>query len=207
MDTGVSVVGSGQVSAAPDVLRVTFGVEQAAPDVAAAVAHVSELTDAVLAALQGQGLDRSQLGTSSVNVFQEYKEPGATETTYRASHTISVETKDLNGFGALLNAAVDAAGNGLTLHGLSFDIEDKTELLTRARELAFQQARSKAAELAALAGFSLGSVTAIQESQSHSPWREQSATLSKGGAYDSALTLTPGDNTVEVSLQLHFAWA
>ncbi|TCC36819.1 DUF541 domain-containing protein [Kribbella sindirgiensis] len=205
MDTGVSVVGSGQVSGTPDILRVTFGVEQVAPDVAAAVATVGERTDAVIAALRAQGVQESQLGTSSVNVFQEYREPG-TDPAYRASHTVLVETKDLTGFGALLNAAVDAVGNSLALHGLQFDIEDKTELLVQARELAFQQAKTKAAHLAGLAGFSLGSVTAISENNAHTPLGPE-ARLSTSKAYDSAINIVPDDQNVVVSLQVHFAWA
>jgi uncharacterized protein YggE len=205
MDTGVSVVGSGQVSGTPDVLRVTFGVEQVAPDVAAAVATVGERTDAVIAALRTQGVQESQLGTSSVNVFQEYREPG-NDPAYRASHTVLVETKDLAGFGALLNAAVDAVGNSLALHGMQFDIEDKTELLTQARELAFQQAKAKAEHLAALAGFSLGSVTAIAENHGQVPLGPE-IRLSASKAYDSAINIVPGDHSVEVSLQVHFAWA
>jgi uncharacterized protein YggE len=205
MDTGVSVVGSGQVSGTPDILRVTFGVEQVAPDVAAAVATVGERTDAVLAALRAQGVEESQLGTSSVNVFQEYREPSS-DTAYRASHTVLVETKDLTGFGALLNAAVDAIGNSLALHGLQFDIEDKTELLTEARELAFQQAKTKAAHLASLAGFSLGSVTAISEDHGHTPLGPE-VRLSASKAYDSAINIVPDDQNVVVSLKVHFAWA
>ena len=204
METGVKVVGSGQVSTAPDVLRVSFSVEHVAPDVAAAVARVGERTDAVIAALRGQGVEASQLGTSAVNVFQDYKEPGG-PTAYRSSHTITVETNDLTGFGRLLNAAVDVAGNDLGLHGLQFDVEDKTELLTRARELAFQQAREKAAELAALAGYSLGSVTSVSETYGHGPIRE--VALSAGKGFDSAINITPGDHTIEVSLVVHFSWA
>ncbi|TDW87691.1 hypothetical protein EV137_5774 [Kribbella pratensis] len=206
MDTGVSVVGSGQVSGTPDILRVTFGVEQVAPDVAAAVATVGERTDAVIAALRAQGVEESQLGTSSVNVFQEYREPGS-DAAYRASHTVLVETKDLTGFGALLNAAVDAVGNSLALHGLQFDIEDKSELLVQARELAFQQAKTKAAHLAGLAGFSLGSVTAISENHGHAPLGLESRRLSASKAYDSAINIVPDDQNVVVSLQVHFAWA
>lgn len=204
MDTGVSVVGTGQVSAPPDQLRVTFSVEHLAPDVAAAIARVEERTDTVIAALRAQGVAESQLRTSSVNVYQEYKgiEPDAP---YRASHTITVVTKDLSGFGRLLNAAVDAAGNSLGLHGFEFDIEDKTEMLTQARALAFQQAREKATELAGLAGFSLGSVTAIQETQGHFPLVAQS--LSLGGAGDAGMNIVPGGHEVQVSLQVQFAWA
>lgn len=204
MDTGVKVVGSGQINGAPDVLRVSLGVEHAAPDVASAVARVGERTDAVMAALREHGIEESRLGTSAVNVFQEYREPDAAPA-YRASHTISVETKELAGFGELLNAAVDAAGNSLSLHSLQFDIEDKAELLGRARELAFQQAKEKAAQLAALAGYSLGSVTAITETYQQDAIPRIQYSASK--AYDSALNITPGDHTVGVSLEVHFAWA
>jgi len=205
METGVSVVGSGQVTAAPDVLRVSFSVEQVTPDVATAVARVGERTDAVLAALGGQGVDASQLGTSAVNVFQEYREQGSNPA-YRASHTITVETKDLTGFGRLLNAAVDAAGNSLGLHGLEFDVEDKTELLSRARALAFQQAREKAEELAGLAGYSLGSVSSISETHGFTPIREGFA-VNASKAFDSAVNIVPGGQDVQVTLEVRFAWA
>ncbi|TDW65940.1 SIMPL domain-containing protein [Kribbella pratensis] len=204
MDTGVTVVGSGRVSGAPDVLRVTFGVEHFAPDVASAVARVGDRTDTVIAALRAHGIEESQLGTSAVNVFQHYREPG-TDVGYQASHTIQVESKDLSRFGALLNAAVDAAGNNLTLNGMQFDIEDKSELLTQARELAFQQARAKAEHLAGLAGFSLGSVSAISENQNQFPIHR--AYSASKAAFDSAINVVPGDSSVEVTLEVHFAWA
>ncbi len=205
MDTGVSVVGSGQVSAPPDVLRVSFSVEHVAPDVAAAVAQVGERTDAVIAALRAQGIEASDIATATVNVYQEYREHGQTPG-YRGSHALTVTTKDLTGFGRLLNAAVDAGGNSLGLQGLQFDIEDKTELLTRARELAFRQARAKAEELAALAGYSLGSVTSIEETHGHVPFQEE-VNLSAKMAFDSAVNITPGAQSVDLSLQVHFSWA
>ncbi|NUR97785.1 MAG: SIMPL domain-containing protein, partial [Kribbellaceae bacterium] len=197
--------GSGQVSGKPDLLRVTLGVELMAPDVATAVARVGERTEVVVAALRAHGIEESRLSTSAVNVFQHYREPGA-DVAYQASHTIQVESKDLSGFGALLNAAVDAAGNSLTMNGLQFDIEDKTELLVQARELAFQQARTKAEQLAALSGFSLGSVTAIAETQNQFPIRRV-YNASKAASFDAAINVTPGDTNVEVTLEVHFAWA
>lgn len=206
MDTGVSVVGSGRVSGTPDVLRVMLGVELFAPDVATAVARAGERTEAVVAALRAHGIEGSRLSTSTVSVFQHYREPG-TDVGYQASHTIQVESKELTGFGALLNAAVDAAGNSLTMNGLQFDIEDKSELLVQARELAFQQARAKAEHLASLAGFSLGAVSAIAETQNHFPIRRAAANASKGAPFDAAINVTPGDTSVEVTLEVHFAWA
>ena len=183
---------------------MSFSVEHVAPDVAAAVAQVGERTDAVTAALREQGVEDSAIATTTVNVYQEYREPG-TSVAYRGSHSITVTTKDLAGFGRLLNAAVGAAGNGLGLQGLQFDVEDKDPLIVRARELAFGRARSKAQELAGLAGYALGSVTSISETYGHVPI--PAVGLQSAKAYDSAITITPGDHTVEASLEVHFSWA
>ncbi|MEV0798902.1 SIMPL domain-containing protein [Kribbella sp. NPDC050281] len=206
MDTGVSVVGSGQVGAAPDVLRVSFSVEHVAPDVAAAVSQVAQRTDAVTAALRDQGVEADDISTTTVSVFQEYREPG-TSPAYRGSHTLTVTTKELTGFGRLLDAAVGAAGNSLGLQALQFDIEDKTELLTRARELAFRQARDKAQELAALAGYSVGSVTSISETNRHFPMAEFTPLGGAAAKFDASLNITPGEHTVQIALEVHFSWA
>ncbi|MGZ0151125.1 SIMPL domain-containing protein [Kribbella sp. WER1] len=204
MKTGVRVVGSGQASAEPDVLRMSLAVEHSAPDVAAAVVRVAELTDAVTATLRAQGVAASAIRTTEVEVSQEYQEPGRPRT-FRGAHLLTVTTRDLTGFGRLLNAAVDAAGNGLNLHSIRFDVEDKAALLTRARELAFQQAREKAAELAGLAGYSLGAVTSVAETYSQHPAR--GVALAAKAAFESEIHLTPGDTSLEVSLDVHFAWA
>ncbi|TCC58581.1 DUF541 domain-containing protein [Kribbella pittospori] len=206
MDTGVRVVGSGQASAAPDVLRVSFSVDHVAPDVASAVSQVAQRTDAVTAALRDQGVEADDISTTTVNVYQDYKGENQSPA-YRGSHVLTVTTKDLTGFGRLLNAAVDAAGNSLGLQGLEFDIEDKTELLTRARELAFRQARDKAQELAALAGYSLGSVTSISETNRHFPMAEGMALGGSRAKFDAALNITPGEHTAQITLEVQFSWA
>jgi uncharacterized protein len=204
MDTGVSVVGSGQVSAPPDVLRISLAVEHVATDVAVGVTQVAERTDAVMAALRAQGVEAAAINTTEVTVYQEYRERD-TSPAYRAAHLLTVTTKELTGFGALLNAAVDAAGNSLSVHSLTFDVEDKTPLLTQARQLAFRQAREKAEELAALAGYSLGSVSSISESHGHAPIHE--VALGAKASFDSQIHITPGSQSIEVSLQVHFSWA
>jgi uncharacterized protein YggE len=183
---------------------MTLSVGHDAADVAAAVAEVAERTDAVIAALRAQGVEASAIATSSVNVHPQYKEMMEPRG-FHASHSLTVTTKDLTGFGRLLNAAVDAAGNSLGLDFLQFDVEDKEPLLTRARELAFGQAREKAEELAALSGYSLGSVSSISETHGHFPFQEQAAVPL--GAAGSPLNITPGEQTLGVSLQVHFSWA
>ncbi|MFI5711882.1 SIMPL domain-containing protein [Kribbella sp. NPDC051620] len=207
MDTGITVTGTGQATAPADLLRLTLSVGHDAADVAAAVGQVAEKTDAVHAALSALGVDAKDIETSTVNVYPQYKDSMAVAS-YRASHSITVTTRNLTGFGDLLNAAVDAVGNDLGMDGLNFDVADKQPLMDQARQLAFAQAREKAAQLAELAGQSLGSISAVTESYGHGPIPLAMSLSAKGsGAYDSTLSITPGEQTVQISLDVRWNWA
>jgi uncharacterized protein YggE len=207
MDSGITVTGTGQVTAPADLLRLTLSVGHDAADVAAAVAQVAEKTDAVHAALSALGVEANDIETSTVNVYPQYKDSMAVAS-YRASHSITVTTRNLTGFGDLLNAAVDAVGNDLGMDGLNFDVADKQPLMDQARQLAFAQAREKAAQLAELAGQSLGSIAAVSESSGHGHFPMVAGLSAKAsGAYDSSLTITPGEQTVQISLDVCWNWA
>ncbi|MEV8374701.1 SIMPL domain-containing protein [Kribbella sp. NPDC056861] len=205
MDSGITVTGTGQATAAADLLRLTLSVGHDAADVAAAVQQVAEKTDLVHAALSGQGVAAGDIETSSVNVYPQYAD-GMSVAGYRASHSLTVTTRDLTGFGRLLNAAVDAAGNSLGLDHLQFDIADKLPLMVQARELAFQQAREKAAQLAELAGQSLGSIAAVAESYGHGPI-PMAAAAGKFDSQRAEVRIAPGEQTIEVSLDVRWSWA
>ncbi|QNE18852.1 DUF541 domain-containing protein [Kribbella qitaiheensis] len=204
MDSGITVVGTGQATAPADVLRLTLSVGHDAPDVAAAVAQVGERTDAVNAAMREHGIAEKDIHTSSVNVYPQYAD-SMQVAGYRASHSLTVSTTDLTGFGRLLNAAVGAVGNDLGLDGLQFDVADKAPLLEQARELAFAQARQKADHLAGLAGQTIGSIAAVAETYGHAPIRAMAAGKAAAG-FDAEIAVTPGEQTVEVSLEVRWSW-
>ncbi|MEU0094919.1 SIMPL domain-containing protein [Kribbella sp. NPDC006257] len=204
MDSGITVVGTGQVTAPADVLRLTLSVGHDATDVATAVAQVAERTDAVNAALRERGVAEKDIHTSSVNVYPQYAD-SMKVAGYRASHAMTVSTTDLTGFGRLLNAAVGAVGNDLGLDGLQFDVSDKAPLQQQARELAFAQAQEKADHLAGLSGQSIGSIAAIAETYGQAPIPRAAA--AKALSFDAEIAVTPGDQTIEVSLEVRFNWA
>lgn len=205
MDSGITVVGTGQVTAPADVLRLTLSVGHDAGDVAAAVAQVAERTDAVNAALREQGVAEKDIHTSSVNVYPQYAD-SMRVAGYRASHSLTVSTTDLTGFGRLLNAAVSAVGNDLGLDGLQFDVADKAPLLEQARELAFAQARQKADHLAGLADQTIGSIDAVAETYGHAPIPAMAAGKMAPG-FAAEIAVAPGEQTVEVSLEVRWSWS
>jgi uncharacterized protein YggE len=206
MDSGITVTGTGQATAPADLLRLTLSVGQDAADVATAVAQVAERTDAVTAALKEQGVNLADIQTSTVNVYPQYAE-SMSVAGYRASHSMTVTTRDLTGFGRLLNAAVEAVGNSLGLDHLQFDVEDKSALLESARELAFAQARQKADQLAGLAGQTIGSIAAVAESYGYAPMIREMAAKRASGGFAPDLAVAPGEQTVEVSVEVRWNWS
>lgn len=204
MDSGITVTGTGQATAPADLLRLRLSVGHDAGDVAAAVSAVAQRTDAVTAALREHGVAEADIRTSAVSVFPQYVE-AMQVAGYRASHTLTVATSDLDGFGRLLKAAIDAAGNDLAVEQLSFDITDRTPLLVAARRAAFEQAREKAAELAALAGRPLGAIQAVEETPDGNQPVGGSARAEVAFAAD--LAVSPGEQTIAASLTVHWGWS
>lgn len=207
MDSGITVIGAGSAGAPADLLRLTLGVGCDAGEVSDAVDEVTRLTAAVIAALRAQGVGEGDVRTTGVQVYPAYgAEPMRIEA-YRASHSITVTTKDLDGFGRLLSAAIDAAGNDLSVDQLSFDVADKSALVVQAREAAFEDARERAEHLARLAGRELGTLESIEENPAQGPIVPVFAREAKMTAFAPDFGVEPGEQTVDVTLGLRWSWA
>lgn len=204
MDSGIIVTGSGQASAPADLLRFVLSVGHEASDVASAVDAVAKRTAGVVDALGRQGVAAADIRTTGVNVFPNYGESMRVHG-YRASHWLTVSTASLDGFGRLLNAAIDAAGNDLSVEQVSFDVADKTALLEQARHSAFADARSKAEHLAELAGRQLGRLESVEESAGHGPIVPMFARDTAAGTPD--MPVAPGEQTVELAITIHWSWS
>jgi uncharacterized protein len=207
MDSGITVTGAGSATAPADLLRVTLGVGHEAGDVAATVDHVGVKTAAVIAALRAQGVEEGDIHTTGVHVYPVYEAEPARVGSYRASHSISVATKDLDGFGRLVSAAVDAAGNDLTVDQIGFDVADKSGLVVQAREAAFSDARERADHLARLAGRELGRLESVEESPLHGPVAVPLAMPSRAGFAPMDFGVEPGRQSVAVALTIRWSWA
>jgi uncharacterized protein YggE len=94
----------------------------------------------------------------------------------------------------------------LTVDHLGFDVTDKKALLDEARKLAFAQAREKAAQLAELAGQSLGSIAAVEETYGHSPIRAVSLSAKGDMGFAPEIAVSPGEQTIEASLTVRWSW-
>ncbi|MBN1976439.1 MAG: SIMPL domain-containing protein [Anaerolineae bacterium] len=201
---GLVVVGTGSVSAEPEVAQVTFGVELRGDDVAAIVDEAADKINRAIAAAKDLGVAEDDIQTASYSLWVEtlYNPETGTptgEVVYHVSHYVQAALRDLNRVGDLLAAVVEAGAN--TISGVTFSVEDPGALVEQARQQALQNAQAQAKAMADTLGISLGKPTLVTETSSGYPVLESFVGKGGGGAV-AAPSITPGAFSVSVSVQV-----
>jgi uncharacterized protein len=156
---GITVQGTGSVSAAPTVAQLWFGVEsQGATAKAALAANGAEMRK-VLAALRAAGV--TDLKTQSVNLNPRYTENSGVQG-FTASNSVSATVTQLAKAGAVIDAAVAAGANQVS--GPMLAHAQPAALYRQALRNAVEEARASAQALAAASGLTLGRITSVTES-------------------------------------------
>ena len=166
---GISVSGSGSAFGTPDIANLQLGVQTEARTVAAAREAAARSQQALIGSLRANGIDDDDIQTIQFSIEPQYDfGPGVTQTlrAYRVTNVVNATIRKIDATGKIVDDAVAAGGSSVVVRGISFSIEDPTDLEEAAREEAMQQAEERAVSLAALAGVSLGRPLSIQENSS-----------------------------------------
>ena len=207
--SGVHVTGTGKVSAMPDLAVLSMGVEAMEPTVAEARTVAAQAMEGMIARLNALGVDNSDIRTSFFNIQPQYQyfEREQTLTGYRVTNSLTVEIRDLDLVGPVIDGAVEAGGNATRINNVSFTIEDGKALADRARTLAVQDAVSKAGQYADAADFKLGNVLFVTEYGGNVYPVEESRFLDAAVSSEGSLPPTQilaGELDVTVSVQVVF---
>jgi uncharacterized protein YggE len=192
----VNVSGMAEVSAEPDIARLTLGVESRKPTMEAARAEVVATVDRVLALARELKIDPKQVNATRVQVQPEYRwnenDRERVLLGYMVSRQVEVELKDLDKLGTLLERAVDAGVNHVGDPLL--DSSRRKELEREAMTKAVEDARLNAEALARAAGAKLGAVRTLSASGSAPPMPMYRQTMMAADAKMAPeATYQPGD--------------
>ena len=167
----VSVSGTGEVAAEPDLAHVTLGVEARKPALAEARSEVSATVERVLALCKSLGIDPKRVNATRVQIQPEYswneKDRKRVLLGYLVSRQVQVELRDLEQLGPLLERAVDAGVN--QVNDPVLDSSRRKSLEREAMAKAVEDARLSAETLARAAGAKLGAVRTLNGSTSAPP--------------------------------------
>lgn len=195
---GITVNGTGSVSATPDRASFTFGSVSQGRTAAAALAASGQAADRIVAALRSAGVARADIQTSEISVSPRMNESGDSIVGYTATASIAANVRSIGNAGAIIDAAVGAGANNV--YGPNLLVSDQDAAYRNALRAAVAEAREKAQVLASASGLSLGRITAIAESGS----TPQPLPVA-GGARDSAPAIEPGTQRIEATVSVTFA--
>jgi uncharacterized protein len=206
--SGISVSGMGEVTGTPDTVEVGLGVSVLGETVDEAATTAAEKARALIESLTTNGVAEEDITTTDYSIYPEYDYSGNEQRLigYRVSNTVKAKIRDLDSTGAVLDAATVAGGDDVVVNGLSFSIEDNDELVAAAREAAWNDAMTKANQLAELSEQTLGEATTITETVSMPPIPIPYA---EEAAVDRAVEtpIEPGTSAVTITLQVQFGLA
>ncbi len=163
----ITVTGTGTVEAAPDIATLSIGVTTQGETAAEALSANTAALAGVMARLSGAGIEARDMQTSNLSLnpnwtgYDSASVAGPTISGYVAANILTIRVRQLDGLGAVLDAAVSDGAN--TLNGLTFGLADPEPALNAARQEAVADARARAELLAAAAGVKLGRVISISE--------------------------------------------
>lgn len=145
----LSGTADGQVSAPADTAVLDLGVSVVQDGVAQARDAAADAMHRLRDSLECHGV-AADIATTQFNVFPEFDFRGEQQTIrgFRVINIVSARVRDVTAAADVIDAAIAAAGDDVTVNGIRFTIDDPEPLLAEARALAVADAERRAAELA-----------------------------------------------------------
>lgn len=203
MPDHVEVLGTGSASAVPDVVVLDARVQCEASDVAGALGAATGRVTTALQAVADHGVAPADRRTTGMGVGTRWDREGRGVVGYTAHQSLRIVVRDRERVGDLIKALARAAGDAFGLDGVSLEVADPAPLLERARTAAFEDARAKAEQYAALAGRPLGPVLRVTERPDPGmpvPRFAAKAAMDPGGG----MPVEAGESTVGATVTVRF---
>jgi uncharacterized protein YggE len=201
---GISVTGTGTAFGAPDVATLTLGVQAEARTVAQARDDAARSLQGAIDSIKKNGVEDKDIHTVQFTVEPLYDTSGRVQTLrgYRVTNVVSVRIKKVDNAGKIIDDAVAAGGNNIVVRGISFSIEDPTQLEEAARADAVKEAKDRAEQLAKHSGVKLGRPLVISEGGGRVTPQFFSGDSFAAARTEAPTPVQPGELQVQVTVSL-----
>jgi len=161
----ITVTGEGEVIGVPDIAKIQLGYSVEKKTVAAAQKDNTDKMNAVIKKLKDDfKVDEKDIKTINYSIYAQYDWNKGAQTFrgYEVSQSLEIKVREMEKVSQIL----DVVGTlGLNQIGsLTFKIDDEEALKQEARIKAIEAAKTKAEDLAKVAGVKLGRIISFSES-------------------------------------------
>ena len=207
----INVSGQGEATAAPDVAYVSLGISTSGGDLQEAVDEANGIMEDIQSAVTELGIEEKDMRTQNFNVWMEEPrdEQGnvSGQPIYHVDNMLRVTVHEIGKAGDVIGAGLNAGAN--EIRGLSFGIEDTSELEAEARTAAIADAKDRAEQLADGLGVTLGAPYVVNDSYGGGmPVVREAYGMGGDVMMDSAMiapTISEGEMTVSVSVSVAYS--
>lgn len=200
----VTVNSRESVHVEPDIAEIVFSVSTQAPQAADCQQHNSQEVDQLSSLLQEMGVAEASIQTTDyyMNPRYEWVNDVRRLAGYEACTTLTISDIPMEQAGTILSESVNAGVNHI--QSISYLSSRYDEAYQEALALAVSAAAAKAQAMADAAGYSLGSISYMQETSSYSQARYQDNVLMNrkqmAAEGEDSVTILPGE--LEISAQV-----
>jgi uncharacterized protein YggE len=207
----ISVNGTGEVAAVPDVGQFSFSVMAEGATAEEAQGASAAKINAILAFLKEQGVEDKDVKTEGYNMYPKYKyeermcafgmycPPGEqVQDGYEVSQSVTVKVRDTAKSGALVAGAGEKGATNIS--GISFIVDDIEKFRAEARTKAIADAKTKADKLAADLGVKLVRIVSFYENEGYYAKAEMSEDM---GGY-AAPSMPVGEESTTASVNITY---
>lgn len=205
---GIWVSGEGKVTVVPDIATLRLGVEAQEASVTEAQTQAAGAMDKVMTSLTGNGVAKKDIQTQYFNITKvtrwDDKNQQQVVIGYRVTNVVTAKIRNIDKAGSIIDAVAVAGGDLTRIDGIDFSVDNPSAYYTDARKLAMANAKSKANQLAELAGVTLGKATYITES-SYSPPIAAPVALEMKSSTAPQTPISAGETEITTTVQITFA--
>ena len=197
----ISVSGSAEISAYPDIAEFTVTATATKDTTEEARIAVSSMTNEAAGILKSEfGVAEEDITTSMISAYPEYRwtEDGNELIGQRANESISVVIRDIEDLGDIYTRLLGI--NGIEISNVSLDKEDKSEEYREARVNAMKDAYSKAEAYLEAVNAKVGKLISVSDSSSYATPLYRSANLMLASADTSAKAVSTEYYTDDISV-------
>ena len=212
--TLLTITAEGKSVRTPDLAVFTAGVVSEGKTAGEALTANAAAMIRVIATLKKAGIADKDIQTSQINLNPVYGQPVIGPSGqmvqeprivgYQASNTVTIRSRDIKGFGKVLDALVASGSN--QINGPAFQMSDPRAAMDEARGDAMKQARARAELYAKASGLRVVRIVSISEGGGYSPPQPVYA-MAKSADASSATPIAAGEVEAQVSVTVQFELA
>jgi uncharacterized protein YggE len=217
MPAMITVEGTGEVVAIPDVATFSFAVEAEADTAEAAQGQSAEIMNAILAYLEEQGVAEEDIETTNYNLYPRYTfeericpmgsfcPPGErVQDGFTATQRVEVKARETDQAGQLIAGVGERGASNIS--GLEFTVDDTEALEAEARAQAIDKARTEAETLAENLGVRIVRISGYYENMPYRPYERGGFYAEDARMMEAAVApeFPMGEDTTSVSVSITY---